>query len=160
MPDYTYTVVLQGATSDDKARRTFQLGTLADEATALAAAAAIRSALDAVTLANVRSETLSEVISADNQLPASGDCYEEAVVICHLNAPTEAEKLYTLRIPAPESLFLSDGETVDISNTDLIAFVAALAANVLLSDGEAINTASGSNGIKEGYKVSRSRSFK
>ena len=159
MPVYLYRVELQGATPGDKSSLTFNLGDLVDEPAALIKQSAIRSALIAVTLANIRRETLINVLSEDNQLPAAGDTYERAVVACHLNAPAEAEKIHNVYIPAPEALFEADGQTVDKTDAELVAYIQALADNALVSDGEAINTASGTNGIKDGYKSVRQKSF-
>lgn len=89
-------------------------------------------------------------------LPAAADVYEEAVVSVYLSAPGEAQKLSTIRVPAP-AVAIFEGTTgeerdiVDKANAGLIALVASLSTNVYLSDGEQINTGT-TNGIKAGYR--------
>jgi hypothetical protein len=158
---FQYFVRFQGTKSKDVSSRTFDL-TGGDYATALAEAAAIKAELDDVTTAEIILERISEVISESNAVPATAaDTFECAVVNVHLNAPTEREKLHTLYIPAPVAgMFLADGTTLDISNTDLQAYVAAIAASALVSDGETIQTGTGTAGIKDGYLLSKAKNFR
>jgi hypothetical protein len=139
----------------------------ADFLAAQNAANQIRGALVDLTDANVSSETLSSVISSDNQLPdASVLIGEEALIFVHLNAPNEAEKLHKLRIPAPtdSAVFLADGRTVDPTASLVVQYVQQVAQHSVVSDGEAVNTAAGAygNGVSDpaGYKRTVKRSYK
>lgn len=155
-----YRITLQGNQPGNRTTLAYSLGDFpapVDFAAVSNAANQIRGALVDITGANVSKETLSFVVSSDNQLPAAGvDVTDEAVVIVHLNEPNTLEKLHPLRIPAPiPALFLPGGETVDIANADLIQFVQQISQHAEVSDGESVNVASGSNGIKRGYWRSR-----
>ena len=160
-----YTVNLRGHGQRDKTSMTFQLDTvatpLADYVGARTAATQIRGALVDITDAFVTKETVSEVFFEDNQRPPDNvDVYEEAAVACYLNDPTEAEKLHTIRIPAPvDALFTVDGETVDVSNAQLIQYVQQLQQHAYVSDEEQINV-SADNGIKYGYKRTKAKRFR
>lgn len=167
MTAFTYTVVLRG-TDNEKSTLTYDLGDFNtgvagdDFAAALAAAAAIKTELAAVTDAFIAEESVRHVISQDSQLPAAADIFEEALVTVYLNQPTEAEKVHQIRIPAPSAgLFLGTNgaelDIVDINDPDLTAYVGELASSVYLSDGEQINTSTGTGGIKKGYRNIRKR---
>lgn len=167
MTAFTYTVVLRG-TDNEKSTLTYDLGDFAnatpgdDFAEALTVAGNIKSELAAVTDAYIAEESLRHVISQDSQLPAAADIFEEALVTVYLNDPTEAEKVHQVRIPAPAAgLFLGTNgaelDIVDINDADLTDYVGALSSHVYLSDGEQINTATGTNGIKKGYRNIRKR---
>lgn len=158
---FTYYVSFQGHNTKDVSSRTYVLKA-PDYATAQTELLAIKSELVDATDSFIRSERLTEALADDNQLPAIGiNTYECAVVICHLNAPAEAEKLHTVYIPAPPAaFFLDDGTTLDTSNSDLQDYIGVLAANTFVSDGEEINTASGTAGIKSGYRLVKARNFK
>lgn len=160
---YIYRIQLQGATDSDRTTLSFDLGTPAEHLDAVNAANQIRGALVDITKAFVKKETLTEILSEDNQLPSdpSADTFEELLLMCHLNAPTEAKKLVGLRIPAPEeSLFAADGESADVTNALLVQYVQQISQHAFVSDGEQINTATGANGMDKGWKRSRSRSFR
>lgn len=161
MPYYA-TITLQGHTEKDKTTMTFDLGSPADHDDALDALDQIRGSLVDITKAYLRRIVLSEVVFDDNQRPSdtSADTFEEAAVSTYLNVSTDAEKLHTLRVPAPiEALFLSDASTVNPSNALLIQYVQQVAQHSFVSDGETIKT-SNNNGIKGGSKRSRARNFK
>lgn len=135
-------------------------------AEALAAQSAgeqIVDAYDAMTNAFKSSVRLQSREFDDNQIPSGGVLISsEARVNTHLNAPTELQELWTLRIPAPVSgMFLTDGKTVDPTDSDLIALVGELSDHALVSDGESINTSTGSNGIASpaGYLVTKRRKY-
>ena len=126
----------------------------------------IRGALDPLTDANVSEERLWAITDEDNQLPAGEVLIsEEAVVFTHLNAPTEAQKLYSLRIPAPTqaTVFLADGKSVNPASAQLVQYVQQISQHATVSDGETINTSSGAygNGIAEpaGYLRTKSRKY-
>lgn len=159
-----YSITLRGHGSRDKTTLRFQLDTvalpLADYVAARSAATQIRGALVDVTDAFVVKEQVTDVFFEDNQRPPDNvDVYEEAAISCYLNPPTEAEKLHTLRIPAPiDALFLSDGETVDVANSLLIQYVQQIAQHAYVSDEEQIDTTA-DNGIKYGYKRTKARRF-
>ena len=159
-----YSITLRGYGARDKTTLTFQLDTigdpLADHVAAQNAAAQIRGALLDVTDALPVQEKLTDLFFEDNtRPPADVDVYEEAAISCYLNPPNAAEKLHTLRIPAPiDALFMADGETVDASNSLLIQYVQQVAQHAYVSDEEKIDTTA-DNGIKYGYKRTKARRF-
>lgn len=160
MPYYA-AITLQGHTAKDRTTLVFNIGEPADHAAAQSAINQIRGALVDITKAFVAKIVLSEVLESDGQRPAdtSADCFEEAAVSTYLNDALDAEKLHTIRVPAPiEALFLSDASTVNTANALLIQYVQQVSQHSFVSDGEKINTAI-DNGIKQGYKRSRSRKF-
>lgn len=121
-----------------------------DLPTELAAAAAtletLRTELNEVTDANVDAYSFSVAGSqAVGGVPANADVYEEAVLTMDITPAGEATKLASSRIPAP-SLGIFQGvsgptrDIVDTADADVADWVAALAANVLISDGETINS--------------------
>lgn len=62
--------------------------------------------------------------------------------------------IHRYKIPAPiEAIFQADGETIDNSNTLVVAFVAAMIANAVTRDNEAI--AFGANGVRARVKMRR-----
>lgn len=116
-------------------------------------AALINTALDAVTDANIFSETLSALLSGTSSLPVSADVTDEAAIVCFLSEAAEIPKYHVLRIPAPiDALFEADEKTVDETNAALIAFVDAVSEtnSVQVSDGEQINVDL-ENGISHGF---------
>lgn len=121
-------------------------------------AEAIRTAMVALTTANVFSHTLSFSDDAleDATLPAEAEVPEEAAIAVHLAAEPLPEKLGYIRIPAPiDALFLADGVTVDTNNAALQTLVSVLPE---ISDGEPIIVARGAGGVKKGHLRFRSRS--
>lgn len=106
--------------------------------------------LEAVTDANVYSETLVYLKAGDTAL-GSGDVTDVASVLCYLSGTGEIPKYYTLRIPAPVSgIFGADGVTIDKADADLVAYVANfLSGGFWVSDGEFINDDQ-DDGIKGG----------
>jgi len=121
-------------------------------AAAMAALNAIAAELVDVTSSNIEQIVLSswDDTNAVGTLPAEAQNDEEAVISVHLTASPNPEKLGILRIPAPvDGIFLTDKHTLDTSNAPLIAYVAAVAANAQVSDGETIVVAR-ENGIKRG----------
>ena len=161
---WLYSITLRGHGARDKTTLNFQLDTaaapLADHTAARNAANQIRGALVDITDAFVVQEKVTDLFFEDNQRPPDNvDVYEEAAISCYLNPPTEAEKLHTLRIPAPiDALFLTDGETVDVTNALLIQYVQQVAQHAFVSDEEQIDTTA-DNGIKYGYKRTKARRF-
>lgn len=158
---FLYRITLQGTKSKDTTTLTFNLDDFpepVDFATVLSAADQIRGALVDITDANVKGESVTGVVSEDNQLPADADTTDEAVISVHLNAPTEAEKLASLRIPAPiDAIFQADGITVDVTNALLQQYVQQVAQHATVSDGEKIDTTSGTAGISAGYWRSKAK---
>lgn len=161
---FIYRITLQGTKPDDSTTLTFDLGDFPEPvvfADVGNAANQIRGALVDISDANVSKETLTGVVSEDNQLPADADTTDEAAIVAHLNDPTEKEKLHVTRVPAPiTALFQPNGQDVDVSNALLQAYIAQLSQHALVSDGEQINVSSGTAGIKRGYWRSRPKSFK
>jgi hypothetical protein len=116
-----------------------------------AAALQLLVALQAVTDANVYSETLTEIRSGSTALPADADVTDEALVITYLSGTGEAAKYHPIRIPAPiAGMFLGDLVTVDITNQPLQDWVAELSQHVEVSDGESI-VLDIDEGIASGY---------
>lgn len=108
--------------------------------------------LEAVTDANVYSESLVYLKSGDTALGAAGsDVTDVASVLCYLSGTGEIPKYYTLRIPAPvDGIFEADGVTIDTADPDLIAYVENFLDGAFwVSDGEFINDDI-NNGIKSG----------
>lgn len=132
----------------------------AEYISARSAATQVRGSLVDVTTAFVSKERLSLRLSDDDQLPAPGvaDITDEALVSVHLNPPTELRKMHGVRIPAPISaIFLQDGLRVNVTNALLVQYIQQLSQHVFVSDGENINTNSGSDGIDSGYWRSRAK---
>jgi len=153
-------IVLQGHTKKDVTTLNYTLASAA-YAGALIDLDSIRGSLVDITKAFVKEVSLTEVIETDGTFPAdsSADTFEEAAVSTYLNDPADAEKLHTVRVPAPiDALFLSDNSTVQTSNALLIQYIQQLNEHATLSDGEVINVTT-DNGIKSGYKRSRARRF-
>jgi len=128
-------------------------------AAAMAALNAIAAELVDVTASNIEQIVLScsDDTNAVGTLPTEAENSEEAVISVHLTASPSPEKLGVLRIPAPvNGVFLTDKHTVDTSNAPLIAYVAAVADNAEISDGETIITAR-ENGIKRGSWRSKAK---
>lgn len=116
--------------------------------------------LGAVTDAAVYSVTLGHVRDTSEAIPAEGvaDITDEAAVVTWLSDVGQANKFHTLRIPAPIDMFGSDQITVDVTNANLIAYVANFAAGGFqVSDEESIVT-SRDNGIVSGHWRSRAKS--
>ena len=155
---FTYRLVLQGTKSKDKTTMAFDLGDLVDFPTAENLAGQIRGALLDITDALVSKETITGILSEGNQLPADADTTDEAVISVHLNAPAEAEKLATIRVPAPiDAVFNADGITVNMAEALVIQYVQQVAQGAYISDGEQIDTASGNDGMAAGYWRSRGK---
>lgn len=161
MPDYIYNVRLQGATQNNRTSLTFHLNEI-DFVTAAGVANQIRGALVDVSAAFINKATLSEVLEEDNQLaPAGVDCQDRLRVACHLNAPTELEKLWVATIPAPEAAIMAaNGEEGDLTNALLIQYIAQLSQHALVSDGESIDVTTGLNGMKDSWLISSPKSYK
>jgi len=159
MPNYRYTITLQGHIVGDKSTLRFDLGDLVDEASALNAANQVRGSLVDITKAFVAQELLTNVISEDDTNPTdeSADTFEKAKVTVYLN--DTGTKVHNIAIPAPDEFIQPDGRTVDITNALLIQYVQQLAQHTFLSDNEQIDTTL-SNGIKAGWVVSASKNFR
>ncbi|MGD8327720.1 MAG: hypothetical protein PVF65_12480 [Sphingomonadales bacterium] len=98
-------------------------------------------ALAAVTDANIYSRSLTYVKGGSPALPADADITDVAIVLAYLTGTGVLPKYATLRIPAPVAgIFGADGVSIDKTDTDLIAYVAELAADFVVSDGEPIVT--------------------
>ena len=159
MPDYTYRIELQGATNNNRTSLSFGINEI-DFVTASGVANQIRGALVDVTDAFVRKEVLSETLSEDNQLaPAGTDVQDRLRVACHLNAPTETEKLWTATIPAPASAIMdASGEEGDLSNGLLQQYILQLSEHALVSDGESIDVSTETAGMKDSWLISSPKS--
>lgn len=133
-----------------KTSMNYDLGVGADPVAAMVKLNALAVALDAVTDANLFDVALTahDDTNIDASIPTEAEATEEAVLSVHLLAEPLAPKYAILRIPAPSNgIFLGDKESVDITDVDLLAYVAAVAANALVSDGETIVTARDYGGI-------------
>lgn len=162
-----YTIVLRGYANKDKTSMRFQLDTvdvpLLDHTSATQAANSIRGSLVDISNAFIVQESVTEVFFEDNQRPASDvNCQVEAVLMCHLNDPADAEKLHALRVPAPkDDLFMADGQTVLQSHANVKQFIQQVGDHAIVSDGEQINYAAANNdGLKYGYKRTKAKRFK
>jgi hypothetical protein len=157
---YIYNLKLQGHAKDDKPALRFVLNAV-DENEALAAALNVKAAFLAVSSLLVRGESITNVITPESDLrpsDPSADGFEEAKISVYLD--DTGDKLHTLRIPGGENtLYLPDGQTVNISNAQLVAYISMLEQYIQVSDGEFIDTTI-TNGIKEGWKASVAKSFK
>lgn len=163
MPEYKYRITLQGSTPNDKTTLVYDLGNLADELAAYTAIAILQPALLAVTDALISLETLTSVVASQNTVPSDPaiDTFEELALSLHLNAPTEMQKLWTGRIPAPNpAILVPSGERGDITDANLIAYVDALATQTFVSDGEQIDVTSGDDGMNDTYKRTRAKTFR
>lgn len=127
---------------------------------ALAQLAAIEAALLAVTDAIVGRSWVTHTVTESGILGA-GDTTDEARISCYINDALEVPKHAILAIPAPSAAIFTAGDAnkVDEGDADVIAYVAAVANNAFVSDGEQINLAI-DNGIKDGYWASRARSMR
>jgi len=161
-----YRITLRGYAEKDKTSLTFQLDTsdapLLGHVEAKLAANSIRGSLVDITDAFVVSESVTEVYFEDNQRPPEGvKAFEEAALIVYLNDPATAEKLHTLRVPAPiPAMFEVDGQTVDTSNALVKQFIQQVSQGAWVSDGEQIVVdAANNDGFKKGYKRSKAKRF-
>jgi hypothetical protein len=122
------------------------------------AAGQIVGALTAVTDAEIAKEWVVIVNQESNVIPADAEINEEALIAVHLNAPSEAEKLANVRIPAPiAAMFQTDALTVDLTNANLVQYIQQLAQHSTVSDGEQIDTTTGTDGMKHGYWRSKAK---
>jgi hypothetical protein len=121
------------------------------------AAGALKTDLEAVSDANVYSESLTYVMGGSSSLPADADITDELAIVAFLTPAAEAPKYHTLRVPAPiAAAFESDGVTLDETNSDVIAYVDNF-ETWEVSDGEHVVTAN-ANGISHGFWRSRAKS--
>jgi hypothetical protein len=154
MPEFVYRATL----IDTKGLRTTMSFNMADPAyaDAILGAAALETALEAVTDANILASSLTEKITGDGTKPADADVTDQALVVCYLSGAGEPEKFWNVRIPAPiDGMFNADLLTVDITNQPLQDFVATISSECLVSDGEPINLA-----LQEGIHSGSWRSVK
>lgn len=130
----------------------------AEDANARTAMANLKAALLAVTDGNITKETLTAVEGGTSTLPATSEhgVEEEIVISAYLSGAAEIPKYATLRIPAPEDDLFATLVDVDLAAADLVAYVAAIAANAEVSDGEVVNTTV-TNGIADAYWRSRAK---
>lgn len=115
--------------------------TAPDYTTAVSDAANILSAYLDHSDALVRSMYISEILQEGTTLP-SGEVTiaEEAVINVHLNPPSEAPKLHTLRIPAPTNSAVFYDDTPRVVDPNKVQdFFDALDSLILVSDGETMD---------------------
>lgn len=131
---------------------------------AVTAAGALKSALLAITDANLYKESLTYEIGGGTALPVDADITDELAIVVFLSALAEVPKYATLRVPAPiDAVWESDGKTLDESNAAVQAFVAEFDADAHaggafeVSDGEHVET-DNANGIHKGFYRSKARS--
>ena len=129
-----------------------------DDAAARVSMAAVKAALLNVTDANISAERLISVEGGTTTLPATSEhgVEEEIALSVYLTGAAELPKYAQVRIPAPEDDLFSALVEVDRDAADLVAYVAALAANTEVSDGEQINTAV-TDGIAAAWWRSKSK---
>lgn len=163
---WEFTVTLLDSAQNTTSIR-FKLGEVtgadfAAEATAaLATASAITTALNAITDANIMASRLSTIneTTINGAIPGGDvDITDEALVLVHTNDTNYPDELARLRVPAPVAgLFVNSNreEGVDVADADLQTYVALFGSSVEISDGEHVNTAEGTAGIKSGYWRSR-----
>lgn len=102
------------------------------------------------------------VLSADGSTPVAGNVYEYANCVAALNAPGQPRKTGQVNIFAP-TIGMMQGTTgqdrnrVNLSHAALQTYVTNLSSWVTISDGEIINTASGTNGLYSGVRIVKSR---
>jgi len=121
----------------------------------------LRTALEAVTDAVVAEERIASLAVLSAATPAEGDLFENALVnVWTLNTEdaNAIEHISQIYIPAPTiGLFQTatgpGRDVVDTADADLTSWVAALAANAEVSDGETIQTGTGTNGMSDGRRV-------
>lgn len=148
----------------------FKLGVItgasfeAEAATAQSRASTLTTHLKAITDANVYATSLTcKDQFVDAGIPASAECSEEAVVLVHTNDTNYPTELAQLRIPAPiDGLFVNDtpNQGVDIADAGLASYVGNFETAVEISDGEHVNPAEGTAGIKSGFWRSVARSLR
>lgn len=129
---------------------------------AVAALGQITGALEAVTDAVlVQSGVVQATPKAGGN--GAGDLFEKALVnvwAVNESDPLDVEARSQIYIPAP-SIGIFMGATgpsrnrVDVADADLIQYVQQLAQHALISDGETIQTTSGSNGMDTGKRITR-----
>ncbi len=165
-PLWTLNLKLQGESARNRTNMTFVIQyddaeTPLTLAGAQSAADQIIASLDDVSDAVIAKASLTYLVAQSDLLAADEvDAFEEAVVMCHLNEAGDLPELYALRIPAPvDGLFLADKETVDIGNADLVQYVQQVAQHAFVSDGEQIQTGTGTNGMSHGHKRQRPKSY-
>lgn len=167
MANIIYSVKLRG-TDNSITTINYELdepATLAfDQTKVTAMVGQISAALSALTTASIAEESIRLSMNEDSTLPSSADVFEEATVTVWLSEPSDAEKLYNIRIPAPvQSIFLAtSGENrnvVDVTSAALGTYVNALAANTLVSDGETISVARAVD-VKRGYRSTKAKNFR
>jgi hypothetical protein len=127
----------------------------ADYAEAAVRLEALRTAINVVTDANVQNYGMFiQGSQALGGIPADADVHEEMALSMDITPAGEPTKFATISLPAPsDSVFLAstgpNRDVVDIANLNMVALANALAANVLISDGEAINS------LSSGYRRAR-----
>jgi hypothetical protein len=158
MTIYYGQIKVRGYADKDRYIYNYNLGNLLDESAGVAALSAVYDALDAITAGTIEEVSIKSIISTDATQPAYGvNTREQAVVTSYLNAT--GTKLHNVVIPSPTDAIVNpNGMDVDVTDADLIAYIAALAANVQVSDGESIDTTV-SNGMKEGHTRTVSKSY-
>lgn len=121
------------------ARVSFFVANTGTTATQFTAANTVNAAIDALTNAVVQSAIgpatgpRQEVVYGTNATYAGVE--DKAI----FTFQTSTGDIHRFQIPAPlASIFLADGETVDPTNTAVVAFVSAVVANCVSQNGEAI----------------------
>lgn len=128
---------------------------------AVAAMAALRTAFDAVTDAVIAEERIASINVISASTPASADLFENGLVnLWTLNTEdaNAVEHTSPYYIPAASIGIFQTAtgpgrDIIDMADTDLVAFVAALASYAEISDGETVQTGSGTSGMANGKRV-------
>lgn len=128
---------------------------------AVAAMTALRPLFAAVTDAVIAEERIASLNVLDSSTPADADLFSNAMINLWTLNDEDAdavEHLSQYYIPAA-SIGVFQGATgpardrVDTADADLVAWVAAMETYVQISDGETVQTGSGTNGMDSGRRV-------
>lgn len=128
-------------------------------ATAQATAAnAIFSTMGALTNAAFQSSSGPETAAPTEVVYGTNAAYASVEDKAVFTFQTAHGSLHRIQIPAPvAAIFLADGETVDATNTAVVAFTSAFVANACDSDGVTIGF--GAFGIRQRRKTRRKLSI-
>jgi hypothetical protein len=160
--------------NDKRTRMTLVIGTITgvDFAAEAADAAGILSDyvtdLKAISLANVSDIKLTCIdpnSEQDSGKPSTGsDVSEELVIVAYTDDQEKEDEVDRIRVPSPvATVWVNDNyeEGFDLADSDASNLVANFADGAMqFSDGEHVDTAKGTDGIKAGYWRSRKMQVK
>lgn len=118
---------------------------------------ALATALDAVTDGTIVQRTLSYVYNESNAAGA-GDVFERLTIACYVNQTGEVDKFAVVNIPAPSigNFLGTTGEqrdVLDLADEAVQDYIVAISENATVSDGEVINIAIPTAGMKGGRRT-------